>query len=149
MLHFISLFFLLIFIILTANWKNIINGTLLFNVFILWLISFTGSIFILAQLDVYSRYQNYKQVKDQIYEFGLQERIIRPMLKSKCQRDALLLAGKELGEISHIRNVYREYGFKWYHILPEFIKVNPAFLLNPLFWKTTFFVGYYESKYFN
>src|SRR5438874_1405453 len=43
-------------------------------------------------LDAWSRYQNYKQVKDKLYLHGFQPRIINPFLKSGCQRCAVLVA---------------------------------------------------------
>ena len=104
------------------------------------------NMFILAELDGYSRFQNYKQVKDQIYLNSLQERMLKPMAKSSCQREAAILAGSELGLEKEIKNYYYNLGYRWYHILPDFVFKNPLFFFTPLFWRTTFFASYYKPK---
>jgi len=101
---------------------------------------------ILAELDGYSRFQNYKQVKDQMFLNGLQERQLKPLLKSSCQRSAALLAGKELGIGEKVRSYFFDQGYRWYHITPDFIFRNPLFFFSTFFWRTTFFTPYYESK---
>jgi hypothetical protein len=117
----------------------------------LWYLSLINFIsffnmFILAELDGYSRFQNYKQVKDQIYLNGLQERMLKPLAKSSCQREAAILAGSELGLEKAIKNYYFKLGYRWYHILPDFIFKNPLFFFTPLFWRTTFFAQYYKPR---
>src|SRR3972149_10095702 len=52
---------------------------------------------IFAELDARSRFQNYKQLKDQLFNYGYQERLLKPMLNSRCQRDAVYVACAELG----------------------------------------------------
>ena len=49
------------------------------------------------QCDARSRFQNYKQVKDYLFLYGFQTRIIKPFSFSRCQRDAVLAAAEELG----------------------------------------------------
>ena len=39
---------------------------------------------LMAQLDVRSRYQNYKLIKDHLYTYGFKTRILKPFLKSSC-----------------------------------------------------------------
>ena len=109
---------------------------------LIWLIIFISffNMFILAELDGYSRYQNYKQVKDQIFLNGYQERIVKPLAKSSCQREAALLAGFELGFENEIKNYFFKLGYRWYHIIPDFVFKNFIFFFTPLFWRTTFFV---------
>jgi hypothetical protein len=97
-----------------------------------------------AQLDARSRFQDYKKIKDQLYRYGFQERIIRPVLKSRCQRDAAMMAAIELGMGYEIREMYFYNGYRWYHILPDFFFTNPGFLLSKYFWRTTFFTKRYE-----
>ena len=104
------------------------------------------NMFILAELDGYSRFQNYKQVKDQMFLNGYQKRQLNPLLKSSCQREAAILAASELGIGNKVRNYFFLEGYRWYHIIPDFIFRNPLFLFSIFFWRTTFFTPYYSPK---
>jgi hypothetical protein len=111
------------------------------------LISLMFSIqFVTAEMDSYSRFQNYKQLKDQLYFNGFQKRILRPMVKSRCQRDAAIVACTELGLRQHAKNYYRSLGYKWYHVPPDFVFTHPLFFFSKHFWRTTFLVPYYKPK---
>jgi len=114
----------------------------------IWLIIFISffNMSILAQLDSFSRFQNYKQVKDQIFLNGFQLRILKPLAKSSCQREAAILAGIELGYDKEIRNYFYKLGYRWYHVIPDFVFNDPLFFFTPLFWRTTFFARYYTPK---
>lgn len=116
--------------------------------FLLWLASFFFMNALLSQLDALSRYQNFKQVRDQLYKHGYQKRIVMPLAKSSCQRVAAVAASKRLGLESEVKNLYKSLGYKWHNILPDFIKSQPLFFFHPAFWRSTFFVKYYKSKYF-
>ena len=102
--------------------------------------------FLTAEMDCYSRFQNYKQLKDQLYFNGFQKRILKPMVKSRCQRDAALVACTELGLRQQVKSYYRSLGYKWYHVPPDFVFTHPLFFFSKYFWKTTFFVPYYKPK---
>src|SRR5882672_5712043 len=52
---------------------------------------------IFSQLDARSRYQNYKMLRDHFYFYGFHPRIVKPFIKSRCQRDAVIAAAKDLG----------------------------------------------------
>ena len=99
-----------------------------------------------AQFDARSRFQNYKKIKDQIYLFGFHERILKPVLKSRCQRDAALIAATELGHGNKCRLFFKGRGYRWYHLLPDFVFTHPQFLLSRYFWLSTFFVSYYKPR---
>jgi len=101
---------------------------------------------VFAQLDAYSRFQNYRQLKDQFYFNGFQERILRPVLRSRCQRDAALVAANELGLGKECRKYFRLKGYKWYNLLPDFFFTRPDFIFTKFFWRTTFFTRKYHSK---
>lgn len=105
-----------------------------------------GGMSIYAELDGYSRFQDYKRVKDQIYFYGFQDRIIRRILRSRCQRDAGLLACKELGLGTEVKEYYTKSGYRWYHIIPDFVFDDPGFFFKSYFWMGTFFTPYYEPK---
>ncbi len=117
----------------------------------LFLLKFAGICFLVSlpiftQLDAWSRYQYYKQLKDQLYIYGYKNRILRPALKSRCQRDAATAAAAELGLNDVCKQFFKSRGYRWYHVLPDFIVNQPQFLLSRCFWITTFFVSFYTPK---
>lgn len=101
-----------------------------------------------SQLDARSRFQNYKQAKDKIYEHGFQNRIIKPFAYSRCQREAILMAARCLKKEKECRILFKEMGFKWYHILPRILIENPSFLFTRKYWEMTLFATKYQSRYF-
>ena len=117
------------------------------NPFIRWFLLFC-LVFppIFPQCDARSRYQNYKQVKDHLFLYGFQSRIIKPFSHSRCQRDAVLAAAEELGYKTECKNYFKKQGYKWHHLMPDFLVKNPQFLFNKQFWLSTFFVKTYKSK---
>lgn len=129
------------FVTLTTNDLSFAGEMALLSVSLMFSIQF-----LTAQLDSYSRFQNYKQLKDQLYFNGFQHRILKPMVKSRCQRDAALVACTELGLRQHAKNYYNSLGYKWYHVPPDFVFTHPLFFFSKHFWRTTFFVPYYKPK---
>ena len=107
---------------------------------------FLFSLPILSQLDARSRFQSYKRVKDNFLIYGFDPRLLRPFIKSRCQRDAVLAAADELGYKNWCRSYFHSQGYRWYHILPDFVFTNPAYLLSPRFWQATFFSKTYHPK---
>lgn len=101
-----------------------------------------------SQLDARSRYQNYKQVKDKIYEHGFQARIIKPFVYSRCQREAIYMASICLNKEKECRQLFRSMGFSWYHILPRLLIQHPSFFFTRKYWETTLFASNYQSRYF-
>jgi hypothetical protein len=101
-----------------------------------------------SQFDAYGRYQNYKQIKDALFEMGYDSRLITPFMYSKCQRDAVIIAGDDLGNSKEIRAFFREQGYRWYHVLPDAFVKNPLVLFYGLFWKRILFTKHYELKNF-
>jgi len=100
---------------------------------------------IMFQLDARSRFQNYKRVKDQFMNFGFDIRLLKPLLKSRCQRDAARAAADELGYGRNCREFYHFMGYRWYHLTPDFLFSNPRFLISRQFWKSTFFLSTYPN----
>ena len=109
---------------------------------------FLFSLPLFAQLDAWSRFQNYKQAKDQIYHFGFQKRIFGPFQKSRCQRDAVFTAARELGYANECREFFVSKGYRWYHLLPDIVIKNPKQIFTYSFFKTTFFTAYYRPRYY-
>jgi hypothetical protein len=98
---------------------------------------------IMSQLDARSRFQEYKRVRDQLMIFGFDGRLLKPLVTSRCQRDAARAAAWELGYGRHCREFYHLLGYRWYHLTPDFVFRNPRFLLSRQFWKSTFFLPTY------
>ena len=114
--------------------------------FKLILMSFLAVLPLFSQLDARSRYQNYKQLKDQLFSYGFDRRILKPVLQSRCQRDAAMAAAEELGYGNKCRNYFRICGYRWYHLVPDFIFRTPSFLLTWAFWRRTFFMPTYRRR---
>lgn len=107
-----------------------------------WLITFP----LFPQFDAYSRYQNYKQLVDLFYTNGFDVRFVKPFIKSRCQRDAVMAAAQDLGYEKQCRNLFKTHGYHWYHLFPDVMFVNPKYLFSKNFWVTTFFTKRYVSK---
>lgn len=121
---------------MVISWERTLLGAFLF----------TSPIF--AEMDAYGRFQNYKQVKDLMYTKGYDERILRLFSFSKCQRDAVIVASKDLGLEKEVNDFFFRMGYRWYHILPDIVVENLLVLLHPEFWKRILFTPYYKLQNF-
>ncbi|MCF6248104.1 MAG: hypothetical protein L3J69_12185, partial [Desulfobacula sp.] len=101
-----------------------------------------------SQMDARSRFQNYKQAKDLLHENGFQPRIIRLFCASRCQRDALRVAAKDLGMVQQLDVYYKKLGYRWFHVMPDFIFSRPTLFLTRRYWQRTLFEKSYQLKYF-
>lgn len=99
-----------------------------------------------TQLDARSRFQEYKQVRDQLARYGPDRRIFKSVASSRCQRDAALAAAKQLGYGQHCRFYYCTAGYRWFHLFPDFVTGHPRFLISAAFWRTTFFMPTYQAR---
>lgn len=102
-----------------------------------------------AQLDAGSRFQEYKRVKDLLFENGFDERIIRLFVHSRCQREAVITAARDLGLEAETMDYFEQAGYRWFHFLPAAIRSRPLVLLQWRFWSRTLFVKPYVSRYFD
>ena len=98
-------------------------------------------------MDGWSRLQNYKRAKDQLYLYGFQPKIAKIYMGSKCQRMAAETAAEELGLQAEIKDYYKKIGVKWYHYVPYFITKDQLFLFKKHFWSRTFLEKNYISKF--
>ena len=108
--------------------------------------SFTIPFF--AIFDARGRYQNYKQVKDTLFNMGYDQRLLRPFMHSKCQRDAVVVAANDLGYSSEVKAYFYKAGYRWYHVLPDAFMANPLVLFSSVFWKRILFTKKYELQNF-
>ncbi len=126
---------------------HVFKGVSAFEIgFQLFILSFFGSLPVFSQLDARSRYQNYKKVKDQIRFHGFDLRLLKPLRKSRCLRDAALAAADELGFGGQCRDYFRTSGYRWWHLAPDFVFTTPQFLLSRYFWESTFFLKKYQPR---
>jgi len=88
--------------------------------------------------DAMSRLREYQRIKYLFLRYGFRTRIFSQLIQSRCQRDAVLLAAREAGFNQKTKAFYRAQGYRWYHILPDMIVINPVLLLHPKFLKATF-----------
>ena len=105
-----------------------------------------------SQKDALCRFQNYKLAKDLFYEnrgnLHQIRRVCGIFSASKCQREAIRVAGADLGIKTVLTVYYRERGYRWYHLIPDRVLNNPKVLFTRRYWKRTLFVPTYHSKYF-
>lgn len=147
LLHIIAVTELILIILIIPKLYNIETQQGLFLTGLRYFaIIYLASLPFFSQLDARSRFQNYKQIKDQFFQYGFDKRILSPVLKSRCQRDAAVISATELGYKNECINHFKTHGYRWYHIIPDFFWSHPHFLLSKYFWRTTFFVPYYQSK---
>lgn len=115
--------------------------------FWLWCFIFSFSHIYLVMMDGWSRFQNYKLAKDQLYMFGFNRRIADMYLGSKCQRMAVETAAEELGYINEVKDYYQKKGVKWFHYIPYFMVSDPWFLFKKKFWSRTFLEKKYNPRF--
>jgi hypothetical protein len=147
LLHIITVIELLVLWIAFANMSLSPENSILIELIVkIGILVFFASLPFFGQLDAHSRYQNYKQIKDQFYLYGFDRRILKPALKSRCQRDAAQVAAEELGYGVLCRMHFRSFGYRWYHLIPDFVFHKPLFLISKHFWRTTFFTPIYSPR---
>ena len=120
-------------------WSLLINGYVCLYFF---------SLIIFSLLDARSRYQNYKMAKDRLFKYGFDVRLLKPFVYSRCQRDAIAAAVKDLDLRREWMELKQNMGFRWYHILPDMVVRNPWLLFTRDYWSKTLFVRRYNLKYF-
>jgi len=149
-LHFISLIGLGVFFIGLNFALSFSEASLSLISIIWWSITLFGfSLPIFAEMDANGRYQDYKKLKDVIYEYGYDDRLVKPFVGSKCQREAVVMAAKDLDHFNSVKSLFLRLGYKWYHILPDLFVKNPLVLLKREFWLRILFSNTYHLKYFH
>lgn len=102
---------------------------------------------VLSLLDGQSRFQNYKRIKDQLFLRKTNALYLKTVAISRCQREAAIVAATELGMASEVKRHFHQLGYRWYHFIPDFFFRTPFFLIDPYFWKHTFFVPHYTPRF--
>ena len=143
-----------LFLFILESWfygielKNAIsNNSLFWTLFWAWSFLFSFIHIYLVIMDGWSRYQNYKRVKDQFFTHGFNKKIALLYMGSKCQRMAVETAAEELGIKEKVFQCYKNFGVKWYHLVPYFMVREPLFLFKKVFWSRTFLEESYTPKF--
>lgn len=148
-LHFIALLGILIFVIGFQNTTQAFNSPFEIQTFIWLYITMNGfTLPIFAEIDAYGRYQNYKQIKDRLYNYGYDNRLVKPFIFSKCQRDAVLVASSDLLYQNKVKEYFYNKGYRWFHIFPDNFVKNPLVLIKEDFWVKILFTKKYQLQNF-
>jgi hypothetical protein len=147
-LYYSSLLFIFETLFYWKKFRDAYEGhSMVFTLFWLGCLIFAFSHIFLVVLDGWSRFQNYKRIKDYLFMNGFTPKIARLYQTSKCQRNAFLVAARELGMEDEVAHYYRRIGVKSYHFIPYFMIKDPFFLFRRHFWSRTFMEKYYEPKF--
>jgi len=143
---------LVLFLIESYFYGNALKEALLLEnkwLIVFWLFFFLFSFLhiFLVLMDSWSRFQNYKRMKDQLYRYGFQPKVANNYLVSKCQRQALKIACKELGFYKEYKRFLKLRAVKWHHFIPYFMMEDPLFMVKSHFWNRTFLEKHYTPKY--
>ncbi|MCP4020704.1 MAG: hypothetical protein GY729_02580 [Desulfobacteraceae bacterium] len=148
LLHLVTVFGMGLFLCFTKLVFTAYAQGQILGIWYFFLAGYGFCLIIFAQMDAKSRFQNYKRIKDLLYEQGFKARIIKPFLGSRCQRDAVKVAAKDIGFSKKLDRHYRRLGYCWYHVLPDFVFFKPWIIFTRKYWLRTLFEKKYESKYF-
>ncbi len=96
---------------------------------------------IFAMADGIARHREYRRIKAMLRKHGYNERIMRLVARSRCQRDAAMLAARESGCRGQAADYFKSLGYRWYHVLPDTVVRNPFAFLSPNFLRTSFLPG--------
>jgi hypothetical protein len=148
LLHFSVILFILESWFYWTKFRNAYHDEAPFFI-LFWLgcLLFAFSHIFLVIMDAWSRFQNYKRIKDNLYTHGFSPKIATPYIGSKCQRTAFLVAAKELGLEKEVISYYHRIGIRWYHFVPQFMIQDPLFLFRKSFVSRTFLEKYYKPKF--
>lgn len=90
-----------------------------------------GAFFSLA--DIIARYREYLRIRKILHKRGFREKVFRAVCASRCQRDAAMWAAQRTGHRKKAREFYLNMGYRWYHLLPDLVMLNPLLIFNPDF----------------
>ncbi len=141
------LFILETFLYYHFFWLALQNEQWLSSIFWFSCVLFAFSHIFMVLADAWSRFQNYKRIKDLFYEHGFSYKLAAHYRGSKCQRMAVIAAAKELGIDHKVERYYYKLGIRWYHFIPQFMIEDPYFIVKSYFWSKTFLEKKYTPKY--
>jgi hypothetical protein len=92
----------------------------------------------LCQADAWARWQDYHRARSLFKRHGWRPLFLTPFCRSRCQRDAVLLAAHESGFGDRTKAWYRAKGYRWYHLAPDKVVADPRVIVDAGFLKATF-----------
>lgn len=96
---------------------------------------------VFALADAVSRHREAQRIRLMFLKYGFDVRILEPLARSRCQRDAAIFAADEVGHGEEARRYFAALGYRWYHILPDLVVRNPFSFLRPSFLRSSFMPG--------
>lgn len=102
---------------------------------------FCFSVALCSAADSVCRYREYRRFKRLFRRYGFRPRIASQGASSRCQRDAILTAAADTGHLHQAELFFHSLGYRWYHLLPDTILVEPWRFFSPRFLKSTFLPG--------
>lgn len=148
-----KLLYLSLFLFIAESWfywlklaDALATETLAFSLFWAWCFLFSFVHIFLVIMDGWSRFQNYKRIKDQFFFYGFSPHLAQHFIGSSCQRRAVAIAARELGLEKEVKDFYSKKGVKFYHFIPYLLLNNPFLVFHPYFWSFTFLEKYYKPQ---
>ncbi len=92
-----------------------------------------------AEADARSRYFEYARLLTLLRRHGWQERLVRPLCASRCQRDATKAAAIDAGYGREIVGYFKRRGYRWHHLIPDAVLQRPGNLFTVRFLRSSFF----------
>jgi len=111
---------------------------LLRGALLLWAGLFWLSVMLCSLADAHCRIREYLRIRDLLQAYGFRPRLYQERSRSRCQRDAVMQAARETGFQHEIRDYFAGLGYRWFHILPDTLVINPLTFFNRHFLKSTF-----------
>lgn len=116
-----------------------------------WWGSGFGVLAVLAFLDSWGRCRDFVALVEKfklyqhnvIYSMAGLSRHLSPWMKTHCQREAIRVAAWWVGYSSTADYILWRAGYRWYHLLPDWMWRRPGLFLTQRFWKA--FVGVNRS----
>ncbi|MGE4298947.1 MAG: hypothetical protein AB7E47_13045 [Desulfovibrionaceae bacterium] len=86
-----------------------------------------------ALADGYSRWREFVRLRVLFRRHGFRPRIVHPVTRSRCQRDAAVAAADEAGCGDAVRRHFHALGYRAHHLFPDRIMANPLLFFHPRF----------------
>jgi hypothetical protein len=96
---------------------------------------------VLCQADALSRYREFPGWGGVRPRLGCRPGVFPGGAAARAPRLAALLAASKAGCRAQARRVFRDLGYRWYHILPDAIVSTPLYFFHPRFLRSTFVPG--------
>jgi hypothetical protein len=100
--------------------------------YVLHIVFVVAGIFFL--LDACARLAEYKRWRMRLQQGADLDDLIERKRHTRCQREIVVAAAKQIGQAEYVRIAYYSMGYRWYHILPDWMFSNPGNLISSKWW---------------